>query len=86
LQGSIVTVEEKGGPARKKIGMYKKYLLFTSHICRRSFATNNYGIISNRALMDICGWKKEDQMFAYMKQTNLQSAKELRDSNKGQYV
>lgn len=86
MKGSIVTSEEKGGIRRKKIGFYKKYLLFTSHICRRSFATNNYGKISNRSLMDICGWKKEEQMLAYMKQTSVQSAEELRESEKDQYI
>ena len=77
IVGGITMVEKEGEPARKKVGTYKKYLLISSHICRRSFCTNNYGKISNKSLMDIQGWKKESQMFDYMKQTNLESAKEL---------
>lgn len=70
------TFDEKLGKniSRKTVGKYKKHELVTSHICRRSFATNLFGKIPNKAIMDICGWKSERQMLDYNKQTNIESA------------
>lgn len=74
IPGSITTVEKKGDPARKKVGIYKKYLLITSHICRRSFATNHFGKVPNKIIMDIAGWKQENMLLNYIKATNMESA------------
>lgn len=41
VQGAKMNKETK----RKEKGLYPKYELMTSHICRRSFATNLYGQI-----------------------------------------
>ncbi|EHQ41482.1 tyrosine-type recombinase/integrase [Myroides odoratus] len=60
--------------SRKNIGEYKKHELVTSHICRRSFATNHFGKVPNKIIMDVCGWKSERQMLEYIKQTNIESA------------
>lgn len=62
---------------RKEVGEYPKYKLVSSHICRRSFATNHIGKLPNKVIMDVCGWKSEKQMLEYNKQTNLESAKML---------
>jgi integrase len=59
---------------RKKVDKYKKYELVTSHICRRSFATNLFNKVPNKVIMDVCGWKSERQMLDYNKQTNMESA------------
>jgi len=72
--GGVSLVDEKTKIKRKVIGVYKKYQLVTSHICRRSFATNLFGKIPNKAIMDICGWCNEEMLFKYNKQTNMESA------------
>lgn len=72
--GGIAKVDKETKIKRKVVGLYKKYKLITSHICRRSFATNHFGKVSNKVIMDVCGWKKEDQMLDYIKATNMESA------------
>lgn len=74
IPGAITTIEKKGDPPRKKVGVYKKYLLVTSHICRRSFATNHFGKVPNKVIMDIAGWKQESMLLNYIKATNMESA------------
>ncbi|WP_430611577.1 tyrosine-type recombinase/integrase [Flavobacterium sp. JP2137] len=59
---------------RKKVGVFKKYELVTSHICRRSFATNLFTQVPNSVIMAVAGWKSEKQMLDYNKQTNIESA------------
>lgn len=54
---------------RKVKGKYHKYELITSHICRRSFATNYYGKISTPLLMTITGHKKEADFFKYIRKS-----------------
>lgn len=65
---------------RKKIGYFEKYKLISSHVCRRSFATNNYGRVSNEVLNAICGWsKKSKQLEHYNKTSKLDYAERLQD-------
>lgn len=63
---------------RKVFGKYRKWELVSSHIGRRSFATNHYGKISNSVIMGVCGWSKEDMMLRYIKKTNMEHAVELK--------
>lgn len=79
IVGGITTVEKKGAPPRKKVGKFNKYLLFTSHICRRSFATNHFGKVPNKVIMDIAGWKQENMLLNYIKATNIESAMVLKE-------
>lgn len=53
--------------SRKVRGNYYKYELVTSHICRRSFATNLYGKIDTLTIMKITGHKTERQFLDYVK-------------------
>lgn len=62
---------------RKEVGEYPKYELISSHICRRSFATNLYGKIENLAIMGITGHKTETQFLKYIKTTSTEHAKKL---------
>lgn len=55
---------------RKEDGEFKKYKLVTSHICRRSFATNNYGNIPSHLLMIITGHGSEKEFLNYIGKTN----------------
>ena len=63
---------------RKQTGLYKKYELVSSHICRRSFATNLYGKIDTLTIMKITGHKTERQFLDYIKITPKEYAEKLK--------
>lgn len=73
MKGGLMNPETR----RKEIGVYPKYKLVSSHICRRSFATNNYGIVDNKVLMDIGGWETEKIFLNYIKKSDKETANEL---------
>lgn len=64
---------------RKEKGTYPKHELITSHICRRSFASNLYGKIENLAIMGITGHKTETQFLKYIKITSKENANKLKE-------
>ena len=64
---------------RKVSGIFPKYELMTSHICRRSFATNLYGKIPTPVIMSITGHSTETQFLTYIKKTNAENAEVLRN-------
>lgn len=64
---------------RKKQGTFFKYELVTSHICRRSFATNLYGKIDTLTIMKITGHKTEKQFLSYIKITPKHHAEKLKN-------
>lgn len=70
---------EKETIFRKKTGKYKKYELVTSHICRRSFATNLYGKIDTLTIMKITGHATESQFLSYIKITPREYAETLKN-------
>ncbi|MCB0448472.1 MAG: phage integrase SAM-like domain-containing protein [Gelidibacter sp.] len=74
MKGGIVEKVKK----RKVIGMHPKWKLITSHVGRRSFATNHYGKIPNSVIMGVCGWTKEEMMLHYIKKSNRQHAVALK--------
>jgi integrase len=78
MVGGVTFVDPKTKVKRKKIGVYKKHELVTSHICRRSFATNHIGKIPNTDICKLGGWSTEDMMLHYVKTTSKESANELR--------
>lgn len=51
---------------RQKIDDYKKHELISSHICRRSFATNYYKLIPTPVLIEITGHSKESMFLEYI--------------------
>lgn len=55
---------------RKKLGSFPKWQLVTSHIGRRSFATNLYGKMKNVDIMKITGHRTEAQFLEYIGQMN----------------
>ena len=63
---------------RNVAGLFFKHDLVTSHICRRSFATNHFGNIPNSTIMAICGWKNDNIMLSYIKKSNADHAKKLK--------
>jgi len=65
---------------KKKIkGQYPKYELVSSHIGRRSFATNNYMKIPTSIIMAVTGHKTEVQLRAYIGKADYSRAIELTD-------
>jgi len=63
---------------RKEIIFVEKYKAVSSHICRRSFATNHYGKIPTADLMKIGGWATETAFLKYIKKSSFESAAELK--------
>jgi integrase len=64
---------------RKETGIYPKWELVTSHIGRRSFATNYYGIIPTPLLIHATGHSSEQQFLIYIGKTDTQKAMQLAD-------
>jgi integrase len=62
---------------RKEVGMYKKWELITSHIGRRSFATNFYGTIPTTYLINVTGHSTEAMFLNYLGKSNKDLAMEI---------
>lgn len=72
----IKETEKDSGIYRKQSGTYKKHELVTSHIGRRSFATNFYGKIPTPYLINITNHSSEVLFLKYLGKTNKDLAKE----------
>ena len=59
--------------------LYEKHLLVSSHIGRRSFATNNYGKIPTTFLMQMTGHATESMFLTYIGKSNKDIAIEMTD-------
>jgi len=78
---SPIEIKENGKKKtihRKVTGVYKKYELISSHVCRRSMATNHYGKLDTLTIMKITGHKTESQFLKYIKITPKQYAEKLK--------
>ena len=73
IKGSKVNNETN----RKESGLYSKSELITSHVGRRSFATNFYGKIPTSLLINATGHSSEALFLEYIGKTQTQQAKEL---------
>jgi len=58
-------------------GVYPKYELIGSHVCRRSFATNYYGKIPTPILIGITGHSTERMFLKYIGKIALDNAKQM---------
>jgi integrase len=67
----------KSGIYRKKSSIYKKWELVSSHIGRRSFATNFYGKIPTTYLIYVTGHSTEQMFLTYIGKSNKDLAMEL---------
>lgn len=61
-----IRVSNGKGKIRKIFGRYPKYMLVSSHIGRRSFATNHYGKFPTPLIMNITGHTKESTFLKYI--------------------
>ena len=73
----LVETEPDSKVYRKKTGMYKKWELVTSHIGRRSFATNFYGKIPTTYLIYVTGHSTEAMFLNYIGKSNKDLALEI---------
>ena len=62
---------------RKVKGIYPKWELITSHICRRSFATNYYGHVPTPFLMEITGHSREKEFLNYIGKKPIDYAEQM---------
>ncbi|MBW7848711.1 MAG: tyrosine-type recombinase/integrase [Bacteroidales bacterium] len=73
------TVILKKGDCRKEIGLFPKFELVTSHIGRRSFATNYYGKVPTSHIKNITGHSSENMLLRYIGKTSNDTAVESFD-------
>ena len=69
--------DNNSGQFRKKSGVYPKWKLVSSHIGRRSFATNFYGEIPTTYLTYITGHSTESMFLKYIGKSNKDKAMEM---------
>ena len=62
---------------RKITGNFPKYELVSSHICRRSFASNLFGKLPSSVIMNLTGHQTENQFNKYIKITSNEHAETL---------
>ena len=72
----VETVKDSG-IYRKKTDTYKKHELVSSHIGRRSFATNFYGKIPTTYLIYVTGHSTEQMFLTYIGKSNKDLAMEI---------
>lgn len=78
VKGSVKSETEPNSKIyRKKTGMYEKWELVTSHIGRRSFASNFYGEIPTSYLIYVTGHSTEAMFLNYIGKSNKDIAMEL---------
>ena len=73
----LVETETDSKVYRKKTGTYKKWELVTSHVGRRSFATNFYGKIPTTYLIYVTGHSTEAMFLNYIGKSNKDLALEI---------
>lgn len=64
---------------RREFGKYEKWKLVSSHICRRSFCTNNFGRLPNYLIMSVTGHTSEKTFLGYIGKTSYDYAKQFKE-------
>jgi len=73
IEGKLWDAKKK----RRVRGFYKKYLLLSSHSCRRGFATLYKGVISDDAICSILGWSSNAMLKIYNQTSKKEYAEQL---------
>lgn len=78
---NVTTKGKKPNPKtnRYETGEFEKWELVTSHICRRSFATNQYGILPTPLIMQITAHSNEKTFYGYIGKTSFDYAQQIAD-------
>ncbi|TCN56640.1 hypothetical protein D0809_16010 [Flavobacterium circumlabens] len=71
-------IKEKEGTPHKK-DIFPKWQVISSHVCRRSFATNFYGRIPTPLLMSITAHGTERMFLSYIGKTTYENALQMLD-------
>ena len=82
IKDSKITVTQKGRgnkQKRKVSGIYPKWELMASHVCRRSFATNLYGSLPTPLIMSITSHSSEKMLLNYIGKDSLDFAQQIAD-------
>lgn len=75
-----VTKEEDGNTYKRKVyGTYPKHELITTHVCRRSFCTNLYGVLPTPLIMSITAHSTEKMFLNYIGKDSLDYAQQIAD-------
>lgn len=75
IEGVLFDNETK----RKKEGKYYKWQLITSHICRRTYATNQFGVLPTPLIMQVTGHTLEKTFLAYIGKSSYDYAQQIAD-------
>ena len=65
-----ITPDKEKGTYRDVLGKFEKWELISSHIGRRSFASNYYGKVPTSYLINITGHSSEKMFLNYIKKSN----------------
>lgn len=83
-KGNEIPKDKKGkyikqGKKRKITGTFPKYELISSHVCRRSFATNLYGTLPTPLIMQITAHSSEKMLLGYIGKSAMDYAQQIAD-------
>ena len=82
--GKEIPKDEKGNYIEKGVkrtisGIYPKHQLISTHVCRRSFATNLYGTLPTALIMQITAHSTEKMFLKYIGKNSLDYAQQIAD-------
>ncbi|MHA6279546.1 tyrosine-type recombinase/integrase [Salinimicrobium sp. CAU 1759] len=82
--GKVIPKDKNGkrkekGEKRKVKGSYPKWQLMSSHVCRRSFATNTYGKLPTPLIMQITAHSTEKMFLGYIGKSSMDYAQQIAD-------
>jgi integrase len=69
LTYSVTGTRQNPNSHKKESGEFEKWELIKSHTCRRSFATNHFNKMSNKAIMRVTGHATERMLLQYIGET-----------------
>ena len=75
IKGTLYDKSKK----RKIENHYPKYKLISSHVCRRSFASNLYGELPTPLIMQITAHSTEKMLLNYIGKNSLDYAQQIAD-------
>ena len=83
-EGKVIPKDKDGkrkqkGEKRKVKGFYPKWQLMSSHVCRRSFATNTYGKLPTPLIMQITAHSTEKMFLGYIGKSSMDYAQQIAD-------
>ncbi len=76
-QGGKMVKNEKTKITRKEYGIFPKWELISSHVCRRSYATNFYGEMPTSWLISITAHSTEKQFLEYVGKPAIDTAHQI---------